>query len=594
MSKKKKKIVNREKEGIEGIFIGHPKGFGFVKTEKEEEQDIYIPFGKTKNALDGDKVLVKVIDKTDIEDLRKEGIITEILKHETSTLVGLFQNSKNFGFVIPDNQKFGTDIYISKNNFGKAKNNSKVVVKITKYPENSKKAEGRIIEVLGGINEAGVDMLSLIKEYDVPYKFPREVIEEAKQVEEEVSKEEIASRVDLREKEIFTIDGEDSKDLDDAVCVEKTEKGTYILGVHIADVSHYVKEKTNLDNEAVKRGTSIYMMDRVIPMLPKELSNGICSLNSGKDRLALSAIMEINKQGEVVSANIKKTVINVTRRMTYTNVTKILEETDAEVLNEYKEYAYHFKLMEELALILKARRDKEGCLNLDFPESKIILDENGVAVDIKRYPLSISNQIVEEFMLTANEVVAEKFFTLKAPFIYRVHEVPEIDRVKELNQFIYGFGYEVKIEREKIAPKDFARVLEEIKGKPEERIISNGVLRTLKVAKYESNNKGHFGLASKYYCHFTSPIRRYPDLFIHRIISMYLSEKYNVQEDIINKYSKKATKYAESSSEKEKIAQKIERDSIDIKKAEYMQDKIGMEYSRSSFRSNIIWNVYRT
>ena len=511
----------------------------------------------------------------------KEKII-EILKYEKDTLVGTFKDSKNFGFVVPDNKKIGTDIYISKKKFGNAKNNYKVVVKITKYPEHNRNAEGKIIEVLGRVNEAGVDMLSLIKEYKLPYEFPVNVMEEAKLVKEEVAKKDIPNRLDLRDKEIFTIDGEDAKDLDDAVCVEKTNQGTYILGVHIADVSYYVKDGSKLDKEAIKRGTSIYMMDRVIPMLPKELSNGICSLNAGEDRFTISVIMEIDKKGRVISSNIQKSVIKVTERMNYTNVTEILnivaEHSMPLHLKKYENYIDHFKLMEELALILKERRKEDGSLELDFPESKIVLDENGIAVDIEKYKITISNEIIEQFMLTANEVVAEKFFWLEAPFIYRVHEVPDIDKIKELNKFLYNFGYKVKISKDHIYPKAFSNVLDGIKGKPEERVISNLVLRTLKLARYETENKGHFGIASKYYCHFTSPIRRYPDLFIHRVISLYINNNYNVKTDVLDKMAEEAVQYAENSSERERIAQKVERDSIDIKKAEYMQDKVGEIY----------------
>ena len=429
-------------------------------------------------------------------------------------------------------------------------------------------------------------MVSLIKEYDLPYEFPESVIKEAQNIEKEISKKEIKSRLDLRNKTIFTIDGEDAKDLDDAVCVEKTEAGTYNLIVSIADVSHYVKENSELDKEAIIRGTSIYMMDRVIPMLPKELSNGICSLNAKEDRLAISVIMEINESGKVISSDIRKSIINVKERMSYTDVFKILQyikedslnNEDIKIIQKYKPYIKQFSLMEELAKILKEKRNRDGALNLDVPESKITLDENGIAIDVKKYETNFANEIIEQFMLIANEVVAEKFFWLEAPFIYRVHEPPATDKIDELNKFLFNLGYKVKYNKENIHPKSFAEVLEKIKETPEERVISNLILRTLKVARYESTNKGHFGIASKYYCHFTSPIRRYPDLFIHRIISMYLDNNYNINEDTINKYSEQSAKYAERSSDREKIAQKVERDSEDIKKAEYMQNKIGEEY----------------
>lgn len=578
---------------------------------------------------------------------------------EKNTVVGTYQNSKNFGFVVPDDTSLGTDIFISKKNKNKAKNNQKVLVKITKYPEKKKNAEGKIIEVIGNINQAGVDMLCLVKEYNLPYEFPIPVLKEAKSIKQEIDKQEIHNRLDLRKEEMFTIDGDDSKDLDDAVSVKKLKNGNYELGVHIADVSHYVKSGSKLDKEAITRGTSIYMLDRVIPMLPRELSNGICSLNAGQDRFAISAIMEINKEGNIVKSKIAKTVINVSERMTYNNVKIILENSNnkkkdnefientiktiedikisekldivnsenklkieeeklnkteidkkeeykTEVVKKYKKYISHFKRMEDLAKILKTRREKNGYLSLDIPESKIILDKNGIAVDVKKYETSFANEIIEQFMLTANEVVAEIFNKLKAPFIYRVHEIPDMDKVKELNKFLFNLGYKIKINKDTVEPIAFEEVLKQIKGKPEEKVISTLILRTLKVAKYEPENKGHFGIASKCYCHFTSPIRRYPDLFIHRVISQYLndnnnkieikndirtSKKVNLEEkqesktiknklpdELYEKYIGQAGKYAEQSSECEKIAQKVERDAEDVKKAEYMQNKIGEEY----------------
>lgn len=600
-NRKSKYSLVPENMYLNGTFKGNEKGFGFVKVENRDEE-IYICKTNTNGALNGDKVLLQIVDSKD-KNNHEEGKIIKIISREKDCLVGLFTKNENYGFVVPDDRKFGTDIYISKKNIGKAKNNSKVLVQILKYPENNKNAEGKIIEVLGNVNEAGVDILSLIKEYKLPYEFPTKVMEDVKVIKDEVNKKDIENRLDLREEEIFTIDGEDAKDLDDAVQVKKTENGNYILGVHIADVSNYVKEGSNIDKEALLRATSIYMLDRVIPMLPRELSNGICSLNEGKDRLCLSVIMEINKDGQVISSDVKKSVINVTRRMNYTDVAILLKhsnnkktkenkyldvdvakekieslEKELEVVKKYKPYIEHFKLMEELAHILKNRRSKQGSLNLDLPETKIVLDENGFAIDVKKYELSFANEIIEQFMLTANETIAERFYWLEAPFIYRVHEIPEEDKINELNKFLYNFGYKIKGSKDNIKPKSFAEVLDDIKGKEEERVVSTLILRTLKVARYESENKGHFGIASNYYCHFTSPIRRYPDLFIHRIISYYLEKNYNIDDKFKDEYSVKATNSAEQSSEREKIAQKVERDSIDIKKAEYMQDKISNEY----------------
>lgn len=577
---KKNKYTLITDEYIIGKFKGSEKGYGFVIPENEELEDIFVSKQNTNNAVNGDQVAVKIIVGINSikQGKRKEGQIVKIIKHEKDCVVGTFKKSKNFAFVIPDDKKFGGDIFISKKNFGKARDNHKVVVKITKYPQKGKKAEGKVIEVLGGVNEAGVDMLSLIKEYKLPYKFPENVVDEAKGLGNKVDKKDIPNRVDLRGQNIFTIDGQDAKDLDDAVRVTKNKEGNYVLDVHIADVSYYVKEDSLLDKEALLRGTSIYMLGRVIPMLPRELSNGICSLNAGEDRFTLSCTMEIDKNGNVISSDIYKGIINVTKRMNYTDVQKILDGNDKKILKKYEQYIDDFKLMEELGLILKNKRLERGYLNLDIPESKIVLDEKGHTIDVKKYETSFSNEIIEQFMLSANETVAEKFYWLEAPFIYRIHEEPDIDKIKELNRFLFNFGFKIKTSNDNIYPKEFAKVLEQVKGKKEEMVVSNLVLRTLKVAKYEAENKGHFGIASKYYCHFTSPIRRYPDLFIHRVISKYIDNKYQMSDKFKKTYEEYASKYATESSEREKIATKVERDSIDIKKAEYMQDKIGNEY----------------
>ena len=543
-------------------------------------------------------------------------------------VVGTFKKSRNFAFVIPDDKKIGKDIFISKSNFNKAKDNQKVVCEITKYPQKNRKAEGKIIEILGFADESGVDMLSIIKQFNLENEFPKEVIKEAKSV----SKEKITSkgRVDFRDKEIFTIDSEDAKDLDDAVGVDKNDDGTYTLYVHIADVSHYVKSGGMLDKEAVIRGTSVYMLDRVIPMLPKELSNGVCSLNQHEDRYALSVIMRIDKKGKVIDSNIVKSIIKVTKRMNYHNVYALIEKenaikeesntllnkkdnekiTEIEVgksnkkskkaktlkentasksvftkeyveraLKENKNYIEHFENMKELALILKNRRLKNGYLSLDIPESEIILDKDGKPIEIRAYETNFANEIIEQFMLTANETVAETFYYLDAPFIYRVHERPDEEKVKELNKSLFNFGYKVKGKKDNIKSSAFSKVLEESRGTSEEKIVSSLLLHTLKIARYEAENKGHFGIASDFYCHFTSPIRRYPDLFIHRIISYYIEHNYNVTKSFLKKNKEKAIKYAKSSSDCEQNATKAERESEAMKKAEYMEDKIGNEYT---------------
>ena len=568
-----------EKKTKIGTYRKNQKGFGFVKLE-EQEDEIYISRENCFNALNGDVVLIELIIPEDkVTDKKAEGKIVKIIRHEKDTVVGTFQKNRNFGFVVPDDKNFGTDIFISKSNWGKARNNHKVLVKITKYPEKGKNAEGEIIEVIGGVNEAGVDMLSLIKQYELPYKFPEEVVNEAKVFGNKIDPQDLSNRKDLRQDIVFTIDGEDAKDLDDAIHIEKLPNGNYKLDVHIADVSHYVREKTELDKDAYLRGTSIYMLGRVIPMLPRELSNGICSLNAGEDRYTLSCSMEITPNAKIVDSDIYKAVIRVTERMTYTDVQKILDRSDGEVLKKYEKYIADFELMSELANILKNKRKVNGYLNLDIPESKIVLDENGFAIDVKKYETYFSNEIIEQFMLIANETVAEKFYWLQAPFIYRNHEAPDLDKVRDLNKTLSNFGYKIKISKEDIIyPNEFAKILEDVKGKDEEKVVSNIILRTLRVAKYEAENKGHFGIASKYYCHFTSPIRRYPDLFIHRIISKYLENGYNVNEFFIKKYFKRAEKRAVNCSERERTATKVEREAIDIKKAEYMEDKIGEEY----------------
>lgn len=565
-----------QKTYYNGIYRKNQKGFGFVKIEGQEDE-IYISRDNSLKALNGDRVLIEILEEKN-KDKKAEGRVVKILQHEKDTIVGIFQNSKNFGFVVPDDKNFGTDVFISKNNFGKARNNHKVLVKITKYPEKGKNAEGKVIEVLGNVNKAGVDMLSLIKEHKLPSTFPEPVVEEAKRCGNKVDKKDIPNRIDLREHTIFTIDGADAKDLDDAVRVIKLKNGNYRLDVHIADVSYYVKENSLLDKEALIRGTSIYMLGRVIPMLPRELSNGICSLNAGEDRFTLSCSMEINEKGNVVSSEVYKGIINVTQRMTYTDVQKILDGTDKKVLKKYEKYVQDFKMMEELALILKNKRMEQGYLNLDIPESKIDLDIDGRVTNISKYETTFANEIIEQFMLSANETIAEKFFWLDAPFIYRVHEEPDYEKVQELNKFLFNFGMKIKANKESIYPKEFSKILEEIKGKEEEKVVSNLVLRTLKVARYEAENKGHFGIASKYYCHFTSPIRRYPDLFIHRIISKYLEENYVVDDKWVEKNITEAENRAKQSSEREKIATQVEREAEDIKKAEYMESRIGNEY----------------
>ena len=561
-----------------------------MKKRKNDFKKFFIHEQKNKKS----KKLIRKSEKIEHRNINNE--------EENDSIVGIYKKSRNFGFVVPNDKTLGEDIYIPKKKCAGAKNNQVVVVKRDKKSDKDKRPEGTIIEILGKMDEAGVDMLSLIKEYKLPNEFPQPVIDEALQISQTIDEKNIAQRVDLRNEEIFTIDGEDAKDLDDAVNVKKNDDGTYTLGVHIADVSYYVKSGSKLDKEAIKRGTSIYMMDRVIPMLPKELSNGICSLNENQDRFTISVIMKINEKGKVVESRIFKSVIKTTRRMNYHDVNDLFLWEDIKqgrleiedkitveeyeriknTANKYSQFIEHFLRMRELKDILKKRRDLNGSLNLNIPESKIILNKNGVAVDVQKYDYLESNEVIEQFMLTANETVAESFYYVQAPFIYRNHEIPEMEKIDELNKFLFGLGYKIrgikKDDESSVHPKAFAQVLDEVNGKPEEKVVSNLILRTLKVAKYESENKGHFGIASKCYCHFTSPIRRYPDLFIHRVISSYLKHDYNINDELREKYGIEAVKYAESSSERERVAQKVERDAEKIKKAEYMQKKIGEQY----------------
>ena len=493
--------------------------------------------------------------------------------------VGTYEKGQNFGFVVSDFKRLPTDIYVSKKNSKKAKDGQKVIVKVTSLPSKGRCLEGEIVDVIGYPDARDIEMQCLIKEFDVPAEFSEEVIKEAKSLNQFVDKKDIPNRVDFRNLNIFTVDGEDTKDFDDAISISKDENGLYTLGVYIADVSYYVRNGSELDKEAIKRGTSIYMLDRVVPMLPFELSNGICSLNAGEDRFVLAIVMKIDKNGIVKSSKVSKGIINVKERMTYTNVKKIIENSDEEVTKRYEKYIGDFKLMEELAIILKDRRNRNGSLNLNIPETKIIFDENGKVIDIVKYELSFANEIIEQFMLTANEEIAETFYNLKAPFIYRVHENPDLDKIEELNKALYEWGYKIKVGADgEVSPLEFANILNDIEGKPEEKVISTLILRTLKIARYESENKGHFGIASKYYCHFTSPIRRYPDLFIHRVISEYLENNNKLSAKKKAMYEEQAKEYADSSSEREKLAQTIEREAEDIKKAEYMESRIGEEY----------------
>ena len=574
-------IILKNGDFVKGKFIYNERGFGFVETD-DDDKDIFIPPNMTFGSMTGDIVRVKITTPAE-ENHRAEGTIVDIIERKTKVLIGTFQKSKNYGFVVPDEKAMGTDIFISKKLRHKAKNGDKVIVSIKKYPEGNMSAEGEIIEVLGKSSDTNVDLISVIKAHDYKLVFPKEVNKEANSLPQVVR--DIDGRVDLRDKEIFTIDGDDTKDIDDAVSLYMDGEN-YILGVHIADVSTYVKSGTALDKEARKRGTSMYLIDTVIPMLPRELSNGICSLNPNEDRYALSVEMKISKSGEVLESKIFKSVIKSKIQMTYNKVYDILVNNI--VAEGYEPHVETLKLMEKLALILVDKKSKMGAIDFDMPEAKIILDENDAVVDIKLREMTIANKLIEEFMILANEVVAETFNKKELPFIYRIHEKPEVDRIEKLNTMLKNLGYpeidlNVCTKKGKVNGNNLALQLKNVmnlaKGNENEKLVSLLVLRTMQLAKYSNENIGHFGLASEYYCHFTSPIRRYPDLFIHRVISSYLANE--LDSKMISKYKKQAIKYAETSSEMEQEEEEAERDLYEIKKCEFMQKHVGEIYDGS-------------
>lgn len=555
-----------------GIYCGHPKGFGFVAIEGME-QDIFIPEDKSMGAMHGDRVQL-VIDSEN-RGKRAEGTVIRILEHGNTTVIGFYQKSKGFGFVVPDNQKLPKDIFIPQGKDMGAVTGHKVVVRITDFGGNGKKPEGVITELIGHINDPGTDILSIIRAYGLPEEFPANVMKQVEQIPDEVDRKELAGRLDLRDCLTVTIDGEDAKDLDDAITISR-EKDGYSLGVHIADVTNYVTENSPLDEEALKRGTSVYLVDRVIPMLPHKLSNGICSLNQGMDRLALSCIMEIDSQGTVLGHRIAETVIRVDRRMTYTAVNAIVTDRDPDIRKEYEEFSDMFDLMKELADILREKRRKRGSIDFDFPESKIILDEKGKPMDIKPYERNAATKIIEDFMLMANETVAEDYFWQELPFLYRTHDNPDPEKMKSLGTFINNFGYTIKTQQGEVHPKELQKLLDKIEGSPEEALISRLTLRSMKQAKYTTFSTGHFGLATKYYSHFTSPIRRYPDLQIHRIIKENLRAGLGAKRVV--HYEKILQQVAVQSSAMERRADEAERETEKMKKCEYMTRFIGEEF----------------
>ncbi|MGB4132333.1 MAG: ribonuclease R [Tepidanaerobacteraceae bacterium] len=558
---------------IVGKLEGHPGGYAFLLPDDPEIDDIYISREDMNGAMHGDRVLVrpKIAAKA---NSKVEGEVIRILQRALKTVVGTVERGKHFSFVVPDDKRIFYDLYVPKDKTIGAKNGQKVVAKITEWPEKRRNPSGEIVEILGYPDEPGVDVLSIIKKYELPLDFPEKVKRQVQQIPDEVLREDLVGREDFRHLKTITIDNEDAKDLDDAVSIEKTSDG-YRLGVHIADVSYYVEEKSPLDVEALKRGCSVYLVDRVIPMLPPKLSNGICSLNPRADRLTMSVIIDFDSEANIKSYKITPGVIKTCERMTYTQVNKILEEEDKETIERFDYLVEDLHWMKELAEKLSHKRFARGSLDFELDEAKVILDENGHPVDVVKEERRISSSIIEEFMIVANEVVAEHIFWLKIPLVYRIHENPDEEKINSLKEFLYNFGYTLK-GTQNLKPKSLQQILEQVKGKPEQRLINTMLLRSLRQARYSGVNFGHFGLASLYYTHFTAPIRRYPDLIVHRILRKQL------QNDIDQKQEKKLVKIVERvaklSSERERVAEEAERESVDLKIAEYMASRIGETY----------------
>lgn len=569
---------------LTGVFTAHARGFGFVTVEGMED-DIFIPEQEVHGALHQD--VVQIVVKPGQSGKRREGSVKQILTRGTTQLVGIYQQSKNYGFVIPDNDRFARDVFIPKEASKGAMNGHKVVVLLTDYGDERRNPEGKVIEILGHITDPGTDVLSIVKGYDLPTEFPEKVMNQAERVPDQISEADMAGRMDLRDVQMVTIDGEDAKDLDDAVSLTM-EGDKYVLGVHIADVSNYVQEKSAMDREAPKRGTSVYLVDRVIPMLPRRLSNGICSLNAGEDRLALSCIMTIDPKGNIVDHEIAETVIHVDQRMSYTGVQKILDG-DEETVKKYEVLMPMLVRMKELAALLREKRRARGSIDFDFPETKVILNEKGEPIEIRPYERNTATRIIEDFMLAANETVAEDCFWQELPFVYRTHDNPDPDRMRKLAAFINNFGYSIHLKDDEVHPKELQKLLAKLEETPEEDLISRLTLRSMKQAKYTTECTGHFGLAAKYYCHFTSPIRRYPDLQIHRIIKDVLRGRMNGTRE--EHYRSILPEVARQSSERERKADEAERETIKLKKVEYMSHHLWEEFD-GVISGVTAWGIY--
>ncbi|EOS51733.1 ribonuclease R [Lachnospiraceae bacterium MD335] len=579
------KAKNADKELV-GTFISHPKGFGFVEIDGREE-DLYIPENYVNGAFHKDTVRVALLSGH--SGKRQEAQVVEVVARGVKRIVGMYEKSnKNYGFVVPDNTKITGDIFVPAERAKGAVSGHKVVCEITDYGKNNRKPEGKIVEIIGHANDPGVDIMSIVKGYELPVEFSEKIMRQVERVSDEVSEADMSGRRDLRDVQMVTIDGEDAKDLDDAVSLTVVD-GLYQLGVHIADVTNYVQENSALDWEAKERGTSVYLVDRVIPMLPHKLSNGICSLNAGENRLALSCLMTIDQKGEVINHELVESVIKVDRRMSYTSVKKILEGNDEAERKEYEALVPMFERMRELADILRKRRKKRGSIDFDFPETKIILDSEGHPVDIKPYDRNVATKIIEDFMLIANETVAQHFYWLELPFVYRTHDTPDPEKIAKLGTFIRNFGYSLKSQQEEVHPKELQKLLANAEDTPEEALICRLTLRSMKQAKYTIDCTGHFGLACQYYCHFTSPIRRYPDLQIHRIIKEQLRGK--LDEKRITHYNEILPQVTKHSSEMERRADEAERETDKLKKAEYMEERIGSIYE-GVISSITAWGIY--
>lgn len=554
---------------VVGRLQGHPKGFAFVLPDLEEQQDVYIAPADTNGAMHNDRIVARLHSKN--RGARAEGEIIRILERYNTIVVGTFDKGKKYGFVLPDDNRINHDIFVNKEDFSGAVHQEKVVVEITRWPQGRHSPEGRIIQRLGSKDKPGTDILSIIYKHRLPLEFPQEILAEAETVPEHIVSGDLQGRVDFRDQAIVTIDGADARDLDDAVNVVKTETG-YRLGVHIADVSHYVGPGTSLDKEASDRATSVYLVDRVIPMLPERLSNGICSLNPRQDRLTVSLVMDINSAGKVTDYQLSKGIIRTKERMTYDAVYRILRENDPDLMERYRDLLDQFRLMEELAELLTRQRTKRGAIDFDFTETKVELDSQGKPVAITPRPRTIAERIIEEFMLIANETVAEHFARMEKPFIYRNHEKPAADKIRELNEFIHNFGYHIKGGKDDVHPKAVQQMLSKASGERYHRLISTVTLRSMRQAKYSDRNMGHFGLAAEYYTHFTSPIRRYPDLLVHRFITFWLEKE---EPKAWRSQVKKLRELADHCSRRERVAEEADRESVDMKKVEFMEARLG-------------------